>query len=127
VVDGTWTGEERWVLPQELTQLGGIAPKVELVKVELHAEGVDDVGFIRGAQLRTHIDPAASPVEITGRPTVDPRMLLFVPEKPVDLTSALETGAVQMLAEISARLPQHPWTLAVNACYRAGGTFEWRP
>ena len=128
VVDGTWTGDERWILPPELRQpLEGIDPKVELMQIELRTEGVENVGFIREARMRTRVEPATAPVEIAASQTDDPTALLFVPERPVDVTPALESGALQMLAEISARLPQHPWAVVVNACYRAGGTYEWAP
>ena len=127
-IDGKWIGEQQWVLPQELRQpLRGLDPKVELVQVELRAEGVDNLGFIRDARLSARADPAAAPVEMSARRTGDPRRLLFVAEPPVDVTRTLESGALKMAAEISARLPEQPWTMVVNACYRAGGTFEWNP
>jgi hypothetical protein len=129
VLDGTWSGEQQWALPSMLRRpLEGIAPTVELVQVEVRAEGVENMEFIREARLRTQLDPVAAPVEITGRrQTGDPRRLVFVPDRPVDLTSTLDSGVLQLVAEISARLPQQPWTMVVNACYRAGGKFEWSP
>jgi hypothetical protein len=128
VLDGTWSGEGRWALPAELRQsLNGMDPTLKLVRVELTVQGVDNLEFIREVRLRALLDPTAAPVEIAPQQTSNPTTLLFAPEQPLDVTPALDSGALKMMAEISARLPQHPWALVLDACYQAGGTYEWRP
>lgn len=127
-IDGTFVQQNQWSLPADFASQRMISePSVSLLSVELAAEGIDRLDFVREVRVRTRLQPGGPLVELPPAERVTPNRMRIALESPVDVSETLREGPIPFETEVTGTLPEQPWTAVVAACFRASGHYEWSP
>lgn len=126
--EGTWIQREDMPIPREL-RISDLSDTttIELKRVEISVEGVENIGFARNVHVRAQLEPNGPLVDLGPAERVTPTVLRFTLAEPADVTPLMDRGKNHFEAELTATMPQQPWTIAVSACYRAAGEMDWSP
>lgn len=128
-MSGTFEESAPLELPSRLTQPGVDGDlEVELLRLELTAEGVPDMGFIDSASAAVVDAEKRTQLAQYTRAEAAPRDITLVPAAAqVNLADAARQGSVHVATTLTGRLPTTPWTLKVRGCYRGHLAVTWTP
>lgn len=129
-VDATGTFEHttRLELPPEVAQPGLDSDlDVELLRLELSAEGLSNLGFVDS--VSAFLIQTQQRTEVARYTKVDdaPTQLTLLPTAVIDIAESATEQPAEVTTVFTGQLPRTPWTLKLRGCYRSALSVKWTP
>ncbi len=117
-----------WGLPPLPVPEGGNAgAEVELVRIELNAQGIDSLGFLTAASIVADPEGAAVVIADLGDLSVNGTQAVLLPPTQQELTSLFAGGELPVVTRLAGELPDVPWTVDIKACFRSKANVAYDP